>query len=488
MWTADEIARLSYDHFAALPKRGKPEPGREWTLLAAVVQVTECQSRATVKKEVVSLGTGTKCIGRSAMSSKGDVLNDSHAEVIARRGCVRYLTEQLRRAVCGESNSVFSLGDQGRWRVQPGVSFLFFTSHTPCGDASIISMMTDSQSQPCPPIKSDTLFNETNLVPEGGALKRKTEEQGGKTNKFPRLEVLEKSSRALADHQQDGSVVNLADSSASAENPGPDPKAGGLTNREPPQPTSPPDIHRTGAKCVVGGPADPLQPGAQYHCTGGLRVKPGRGEPTLSLSCSDKLARWGMLGFQGSLLTHYLQGALYFSAVVVGRCPYSAEVMHRAIVTRCSHVTGLPEGFHLQPPALQQSSLQFPYSQIQTESCHQASQGRVSPCGAAISWCLVPDQPLDVTANGYKHGVTKTVLGTGKARSLISKVELFHSFKALLAATEESQFPLTLRGKELHTYWDYKQAASSYQEAWLQLRLQAFSLWPRSDRNLLLFN
>lgn len=34
----------------------------------------------------------------------------------------------------------------------------------------------------------------------------------------------------------------------------------------------------------------------------------------------------------------------------------------------------------------------------------------------AISWCNVTEQPLDVTANGYKHGVTKKVLGTAKAR------------------------------------------------------------------------
>lgn len=34
----------------------------------------------------------------------------------------------------------------------------------------------------------------------------------------------------------------------------------------------------------------------------------------------------------------------------------------------------------------------------------------------AISWCNVTEQPLDVTANGYKQGVTKKLLGTAKAR------------------------------------------------------------------------
>lgn len=52
------------------------------------------------------------------------------------------------------------------------------------------------------------------------------------------------------------------------------------------------DIHRTGAKCVKGEEVqDPRLPGIDYHIIGPLRTKPGRGDPTSSLSCSDKMAK-----------------------------------------------------------------------------------------------------------------------------------------------------------------------------------------------------
>lgn len=47
MVNADEIAKLCYERFNQLPRRGKPEPGREWTLLAAVVKVTRCANSDT---------------------------------------------------------------------------------------------------------------------------------------------------------------------------------------------------------------------------------------------------------------------------------------------------------------------------------------------------------------------------------------------------------------------------------------------------------
>lgn len=56
------------------------------------------------------------------------------------------------------------------------------------------------------------------------------------------------------------------------------------------------DVHRTGGKSI--GMTDPRGPGKFYHTVGAVRTKPGRGEPTLSLSCSDKISKWIYCGVQ----------------------------------------------------------------------------------------------------------------------------------------------------------------------------------------------
>lgn len=94
------------------------------------------------------------------------------------------------------------------------------------------------------------------------------------------------------------------------------------------------DVYRTGAKCVPGETGDLREPGAAYHQVGLLRVKPGRGDRTCSMSCSDKMARWNVLGCQGALLMHFLEKPIYLSAVVIGKCPYSQEAMRRALTGR----------------------------------------------------------------------------------------------------------------------------------------------------------
>lgn len=59
------------------------------------------------------------------------------------------------------------------------------------------------------------------------------------------------------------------------------------------------DIYRTGAKCLSKETKrDPHLPGTAYHVVGAVRTKPGRGDRTLSVSCSDKLLRWHSCGIQ----------------------------------------------------------------------------------------------------------------------------------------------------------------------------------------------
>lgn len=190
--------------------------------------------------------------------------------------------------------------------------------------------MTTSQSQDCPPVtfvkdkvKGSAVKRKSGGLHKGEATKRlRLEEQEGAESTpeergDPQQSILSNSSRTETSSTQSLSLTFPEDGGSSGS-PG----------------LQLPDIHRTGAKCVPGAPPDPLHAGEGYHTTGVLRVKPGRGEPTSSLSCSDKLARWGVLGFQGALLCHYLQEALYFTTVVVGKCPYSQEALHRALVTR----------------------------------------------------------------------------------------------------------------------------------------------------------
>lgn len=59
-------------------------------------------------------------------------------------------------------------------------------------------------------------------------------------------------------------------------------------------------------------------------------------ERLLTMSCSDKLARWNVTGIQGSLLTHIIN-PIYLSTIIVGDC-YHRVHLKRALIGRIEHL------------------------------------------------------------------------------------------------------------------------------------------------------
>lgn len=78
---------------------------------------------------------------------------------------------------------------------------------------------------------------------------------------------------------------------------------------------------RTGAKAIRLDPSScplvPNQSSMDSQELGLVRRKPGKGEPTLSMSCSDKIARWVLLGLQGSLLSALLLHPLGLESITI---------------------------------------------------------------------------------------------------------------------------------------------------------------------------
>nr|XP_026693020.1 tRNA-specific adenosine deaminase 1-like isoform X4 [Ciona intestinalis] len=132
MEVANTISQLCLKKFDDLPKNGKPEEGKQWTALAGFVK--QCGD----DYEVVAIGTGTTCLGESQMRKDGLILHDNHAEVIARRSFIRYLYHEILSTwQSTKTSTIFNKTNDGKCCLKSGGSFHFYTSNTPCGDATI---------------------------------------------------------------------------------------------------------------------------------------------------------------------------------------------------------------------------------------------------------------------------------------------------------------------------------------------------------------
>ena len=111
----------TYDSFGFIP------PHSQWTILAAFYLI--------VGEEVklISLGTGTKCLPISKLSTRGEVVHDSHAEVLARRSALRWFFEEILRTTgTGESPWIVRGEGDNKFKLRDGVQLNLYISTLPC--------------------------------------------------------------------------------------------------------------------------------------------------------------------------------------------------------------------------------------------------------------------------------------------------------------------------------------------------------------------
>lgn len=248
-----ELCLKFYDE--KLPNSKRLLKDSEWTIFSAIVMELDG------KLEVVSSGTGTKCIGATMLSEKGDILNDSHAEVICRRAFLRFLLSQIRATLSDDGKSIFAYEkEKKKFKMNGAVKFHFFTTQTPCGDASIFSI----------------------------------------------------------DDNHDDEGVESGDS---------EPKAKRQKNCELP-------IGFTGAKLLFSEDVEDLM----EQTEGKIRIKPGKGDRTMSLSCSDKFARWNIMGLQGCMLTSLIHPVYISSYILPIGTAFNQIAMERATYKRFTRI------------------------------------------------------------------------------------------------------------------------------------------------------
>uniref|UniRef100_A0A672KUJ4 Double-stranded RNA-specific adenosine deaminase-like n=1 Tax=Sinocyclocheilus grahami TaxID=75366 RepID=A0A672KUJ4_SINGR len=369
----DQIAMLSHQRFNALTARIQHSLlGRK--ILATIVMRKGSDTLGTV----VSLGTGNRCVKGEELSLRGDTVNDCHAEIISRRGFIRFLyCELMKHWESPGDETVFEVADDGKLKIKPDITFHLYISTAPCGDGALFDK---SCSEAAELIGSQHMPLFENV--KQGKLRTKVENGEG---------------------------------------------------------TIP----------VESSDIVPTWDGIQH------------GERLRTMSCSDKILRWNVLGLQGALLSHFIH-PVYLSSITLGYL-YSHGHLTRAVCCRLARdgdvfKKSLPANFTLNHPEVGRVSVY--------DSTRHTNKTKES----SVNWSH-PDQITVEVLDGTKGKVDSPKMEVSR----VSKSNLFCLFHALCQRAGRADL------LALPSYAHAKMAATSFQDAkrlfFLALNQHGYGAW-----------
>ncbi|XP_031551284.1 double-stranded RNA-specific editase Adar-like [Actinia tenebrosa] len=356
----DMIAALSQHAFVQLAAT-IPDKFAGRKVIACIVMKKGAQDPGIV----VSLGAGNRCVTGQRLSMEGKVVNDSHAEIVARRSLHRFFYSQLNSFYDGHESIFEKMNNATLLKLKEGISFHLYISTAPCGDGALFT---------------------------------------------PRLDDVLKEPEAQG-HQHSPEF--------SAKSQG---------------------ILRT--KIEDGEGTIPIDTNEGPQTWDGLL----RGERLRTMSCSDKICRWNVVGLQGALLSHFIE-PIYLESLTLGYL-YDHGHLSRAVCCRLQHkvdlVGELPKPFKINHPLLGRVT------------AYEATRHTEKTNNMSVNW-TTNDTAAEVTDG--RTGACLSRTNNSPTPSRICKASLYNLFKEICAKAQRNDL--------LHseTYREAKERATGFQSA-----------------------
>uniref|UniRef100_A0AAG5DUR4 A to I editase domain-containing protein n=1 Tax=Anopheles atroparvus TaxID=41427 RepID=A0AAG5DUR4_ANOAO len=418
---ADAVGKLVIEKFNEVMKGSDVYSRRK--VLAGFV-MTHGYDVKTAK--VISLATGTKCVSGEHMSVTGSVINDSHAEIIARRGLMDFFYSQLD-LLCQQTTSsaavLTTTAVGGGLSAPPGAvvgtlsngTTTAITSVTQSGDVADVEAVSEQKLATATP-QAEVIFNKPSNESSLYTLK-----EGIYFHLYINTAPCG-DARVFSPHENDSMDVDKH----------PNRKARGQLR----------------TKVESGEGTIPVKSSDGIQTWDGVL----QGQRLLTMSCSDKISRWNVLGLQGSMLASVIE-PIYLHSIVLGSLLHPAH-MYRAICGRIENaIQGLPPPYRLNKPKLA----------LMTSA---ESRNQTKPPNFSINW-ITNSMEVEIV-NSFTGKLINNNTNTNKM-SRLSKQSFYRRYASIIA-----RLPSVRLRHVKPTYFETKMSVNEYQQAKREL-FAAFS-------------